>query len=67
MKKLLLLVFAAVLTAGALVSCTSSETKVSTSDSSGAKMDTVVVPVPVDTSKVDTGTGKPIVPPNTKN
>lgn len=66
MKKLSFLLFAAFLTAGILTGCSSGSDNKAAADSSALKKDTIVV-VPVDTTKMDTGKGRPIIPPNTKN
>ena len=63
MKKLSFLLFAVMLTAGALTGCGNGADSKAAADT--LKKDTVVVPV--DTTKMDTGKGRPIVPPNTKN
>jgi hypothetical protein len=60
MKKLFFLLFAMILTAGALTSCGNGADK-KAADTTVVKKDTLVVPV--DTTKMDTGKPRPIVPP----
>ena len=64
MKKLSFLLLAVMLTAGVLTGCGNGSDTKAAADSSSMKKDTVVTPV--DTTKVDTGKGRPIIPPNTK-
>lgn len=66
MKKLSFLLFAAILTVGALTSCGNGADTKPAVDSIAVKDTTPAMAPAADTSAKDTSAGKPIVPPSTK-
>ncbi len=66
MKKLSFLLFAAILTVGALTSCGNGADTKPAADTTAKKDTTPAMAPAADTTAKDTSAGKTIVPPNTK-